>query len=151
MEGTGLGRIRARVTASAAVNKADGRTWGRNVLASRERWFPTASPPLQSMASLDSRARSTPTVASRGVVAQPLLQFRESHPAALIKADEEREGCEVIELQHISVHLQERRRHCNGDPLVSIYERMVLRQALPKGSRFLNDVIVVTGLWPRQR
>jgi len=49
------------------------------------------------------------------------------------------------------IHLpQECRHHGNSDSLVSIHERVVLRQALPKGGRFLKNVIVVTGPWPRQ-
>src|ERR1035438_4471954 len=34
---------------------------------------------------------------------------------------------------------------------LTIHERMVLRQTLPKRSRFLNQIVVVTGLRPRQR
>jgi hypothetical protein len=54
------------------------------------------------------------------------------HRTALVEPDKEGKGFEVVELQQRSVDLQKSRRHSNGDPLVSINERMVLRQALPE-------------------
>ena len=46
-----------------------------------------------------------------------------------------------METQQIPVDLQKSGRHSDGDPLVSVYERIVLRQAFPKCSCFLNNVL----------
>ena len=49
-----------------------------------------------------------------------------------------------MELQPISVHFQKCCRHSHRDPLVAVYEWMILGKALPKCSRFLNEVALVT-------
>jgi hypothetical protein len=71
---------------------------------------------------------------------QPAIDFSEPHRPGLIQTGEEREGLAVIELQPVSVHLQEcaRNRHCYA--LVAVHKGMILRQAFPKCGGFLNDV-----------
>ena len=67
-----------------------------------------------------------------------------------MQANQEGEGLEVIELQPISVHSQKCCRHCHRGAFVAIHERMILRKTLPKCSRFLNEVVVITTLRSRQ-
>ena len=81
--------------------------------------------------------------------AEPLLEFYELHRTALVEANQEGKGLEVAELQQISVYLQKGRSHGDGYPLVPVYERMVLRQALPECCRFLKNVRIIAALRPR--
>jgi hypothetical protein len=88
-------------------------------------------------------------IARHRMLAQPCLQFLESQPASFVKANQEREGLDVVEVQPISVYFQKCCRPSHRDALVAVHERMILRQALPKCSRFLNDVGVITTLRSR--
>ena len=81
--------------------------------------------------------------------AQPLFQFDELQRTALVETNQEGKGFEVFERKQISVDLQKSGRYGDRDPLVSVYERMVLRQALPECGRFLNNVLVLAALRPR--
>ena len=84
------------------------------------------------------------------MVAQPHFKFLKSQRPRFVQSEQERESFHVIELKSISIHSQEGRRHGYRDSLVAVQERMVLGQAFPRCSSFLNDVRVVTTLWSRQ-
>ena len=86
---------------------------------------------------------SVPRNGSFGVNAQPFFQFDELHYTGLIESNQKGKGFEVFELQQISVYPQKGRSHSNGDPLVSVNERMVLRQALPERGSFVDGDCLV--------
>lgn len=77
---------------------------------------------------------------------QPAIEFSEPHRTGLKQTGEEREGLAIVELQPVSVHLQEccRNRHCNA--FVAVHKGMILRQAFPRRGGFLNDVGIVATL-----
>ncbi len=85
------------------------------------------------------------------MLSQPSLKLANMHLASLIETDDKREGFSVVEIQLVAINSQERRRDRYRDTLVAINERMILRQALPKRSSFLNHVFIVSGLGSRQR
>ena len=74
---------------------------------------------------------------------KPSIQLFEPHSAGLVEVHQERKRIKIVELQPVAVDSQERCRHGHRNPLVSIDERVVLREALPESSRFLNQVAVV--------
>lgn len=74
---------------------------------------------------------------------QPAVEFSEPHRPGLIQTGEEREGLDVIELQPVTVHLQKCCRNRHRYALVAVDEGMILGQAFPACSGFLNDVGIV--------
>lgn len=75
----------------------------------------------------------------------------EGELALLIQRHHEGPCFQIFNFQSVPVHPQEGCSDSNCCALISIDEGLVLGQAFEKGSRFFNDVPVVTGLRPRQR
>ena len=82
---------------------------------------------------------------------KPSIQLIEPHSAGLVEVRQEQKRIAIVELQPVAVDSQERCRHGHRNPLVSINERVVLREALPESSRLLNQVTVIpaAGVEPR--
>jgi hypothetical protein len=77
------------------------------------------------------------------VPAQPHLQLRETETPRGVQRHEELEGCPVVELQTITVDPEKSGGDSDSDPFVAVHERMILREALPKSGRLLDQVLVV--------
>jgi len=63
---------------------------------------------------------------------KPRIEFIESHPPRFVETNQEGIGTDVIKLKPVSVHCQKCSGDRDGDALVAIKERMVLRQTLPE-------------------
>jgi hypothetical protein len=85
-----------------------------------------------------------------GAHAQPLLQFDEFHRTALIEANQRENASRSSNSSRYPFTFRKAAVTSDRETLVSIYERMILRQALPERGRFLNNVLVLAALWPRQ-
>jgi hypothetical protein len=77
------------------------------------------------------------------VLAKPEVQFYEPESARFIKNRQVRERVGVVEFQAVTVNSQKRRRHSHCDTFVPVQERMILREALPQGGSFLDQVAIV--------
>src|ERR1039458_3409528 len=98
----------------------------------------TSSPAPNSASSVTSVCRL-----SCRMLPKPSIQLIEPHSAGLVEVRQEQKRIEIVELQPVAVDSQERCRHGHRNPLVSINERVVLREALPESSRLLNQVTVI--------
>ena len=82
---------------------------------------------------------------------KPRVEFAELKSSRFVKAQKKCEGFRVLEVQPESVNRKKRRCYSNRNALIPINERMILRQALPKGSGLFDQILIVARLWPGQR
>lgn len=75
----------------------------------------------------------------------------ETHLTTFVQAYQKLERFLVIKLDSVPVHFKKRRHNGYGESLVPVNERMILRKALPQGRYFLDQSMIVTGLWTRHR
>src|ERR1700736_4294257 len=85
---------------------------------------------------------------ARYVGAQPFGKLLEIEVVGLIEPGNECVCGFCIRCNMRSVYGEKGVGSRKGRPLVAVYERMALRQALPESSRFLDHISVVAGLGP---
>jgi hypothetical protein len=93
--------------------------------------------PLHQQSALSDR------VGQNGVLAQPVIEFREPQAPGFVQTDQEGKGLDIVGLQLISVYSQECCHCCHCDPFVPVNERMILRQTLLQRRGFLDDVDIL--------
>lgn len=85
------------------------------------------------------------------VRSQPRLKLIKVKPSGLVKAIDKCKRRIRIRRQGHAVGSQECVHYRERHSLVAVHKWMVLRQALPQGSRFRDEVLIIAGLGPEER
>lgn len=85
------------------------------------------------------------------MLTEPVIEFTKAHAPGFVEVQQECEGGGVCKLQPVSIDSQERGRDCDGNALVAVDERVILRQTFPQGGALFDKVPIVSDLRTGQR